>query len=33
MVIAKERNRLVDISQNAINNAEALSLIDSVKEE
>lgn len=33
LVIQKERNRLVDISSNAINNAEALSLINSVMEE
>ncbi|AZV56427.1 DEAD/DEAH box helicase family protein [Clostridium sp. AWRP] len=32
LVISKERNRLVDISTNALNNAEALELINSVLE-
>lgn len=32
MVIEKERNRLIDISSNALNNADALQLIDSVRE-
>ncbi|MEW9080848.1 DEAD/DEAH box helicase family protein [Terrisporobacter glycolicus] len=33
MVIEKERNRLMDISTNALNNSEALKLINSVMEE
>lgn len=33
MIIQKERNRLVDICRNAINNAEALALINAVREE
>jgi superfamily II DNA or RNA helicase len=33
MVMEKERNRLIDISTNALNNAEALQLIDSVRED
>lgn len=33
MVMEKERNRLIDISTNALNNAEALQLIDSMRED
>lgn len=33
MVMEKERNRLIDISTNALNNAEALQLIDSAGED
>lgn len=33
MVMEKERNRLIDISTNALNNAEVLQLIDSMRED